>query len=292
MGKPTLADLYRVGQEATISDGTNTVKVWIQKMNPVEHQRAITKAGAARARKQAYARDRDSDEFLAARSDLNDFTSTPDELAEIAFSDEIAAKTIAAQAELEADEEWAKDGYLDGLLEAWEGDVEVTDGDTPASRSVGLKLAYQDPDHDDHDEAVRVFGEIKRFTDQLEKIVAGERARIIADAVTMDRDALIDKAAEVMLERRASTAFLEEYQDWEMFLSVRRVDDHHKPYFATRDDIDMLAEETKAALSAEIVKITVEPQQGKDSEEAPPSSPSPEQPSTADPELFSTETSG
>lgn len=296
MAKRTLADLYVVGEEVRITDGEgDDVVLWIQKMSPVEHKRALTKGGAARARKLALTRDKDSDEFLAARSDIMDFANDED-MVDLAFRDEIMAKRVVVEAEMQADDVWAKDDYLEGLLAAWEGEEATVEqleaakeeGETIPRRSAGLKEAYHDPDHDDHDEGLRVFDEIKRFNSAVEDRFAKERERIITDGRTLDRDELIDRATQKYLEQQASNAFLEEYQNWEMYLSVRRPEDHKKYYFATRDDLDFLEDATKAALTSHITRITVEPFVGKDSAGIPPSSPSAEQPSTEAEEPVST----
>lgn len=262
-----LEDLYVRGRELSIDDGSNDpVVVWVQKMNPLEHEKAIRKAGAAKAKQLLAVRDHSSEEWQEAYVDVAEFT-TREQLIDYIISDEIVQFQEAKEAELSYSEEWQKDNYLGGLRDAWE------DADNPLSA-----VYARDPEDE---EARRVFLELKRFADQVEEEVGPETERLRRDFENMSEEDLRDKALEKVIELRAGLAWLREYRTCEVLYGVREVDDHRKYYFTHRDQVDALASQVFVQLSTAYNELMVAVAEGKDSAKTPSSSPSSEQPSAA-----------
>ena len=69
----SLKDLYVVGKEVVLTDGEGGVTVWLQKLNPVDHDTALRKANARRGATLAMSRlPEDSEEREAYMNQLFD----------------------------------------------------------------------------------------------------------------------------------------------------------------------------------------------------------------------------
>ena len=265
----TLADLYVRGNDLTLDDGQNQVKVWVQKLNPVETSQAARKADAARARVLTVRRDRQSEECMAVYSDI--LALTRDEQIEYLVNAERSIMMPKVEEELATTEEWAKDGYLQGLRDAWrEGLAEV--------------FVDNDEEHADWTEAQRVHDELVRFLD----LVVKETNRNLEDHQealgTMSSQELEDAVAELHFRNIGDRTWLEEFYRCEIWLGVRSADDHHERIFDKRAEVDELQLELLDQLKDSFRAITVDPVEGKDSAGNPPSSESSEAPVTPDPD--------
>lgn len=260
--KRRLEDLYVRGRDLTIGDGGgDPVLVWIQKMNPLEHEKSIRKAGAAKARVLMAARDKDSEEWQEAFSDVADIGDRT-ALIDYLISDDVAKFQDAKEAELSFADEWAKDGYLQGLRDSWD------DPDNPLSKAYHLDS--------ENEEARRVFLELKRFTDQVQEEVQPEIERLRRDYEQTDEETLHDRALRRFVELRSGLAWLREYRNCEVYFSVREPDDHRKYYFTAREQVDGLAPQVFAQISMAYQELVVDVTEGKDSPRTPSSSPSSE----------------
>lgn len=262
MTKRRLEDLYVRGRQLVIDDGTgDPVEVWLQKLNPLEHEKSIRKAGAAKARVLMAMKDHDSEEYQEAFSDVLDFGSR-EALVDYLIAEEASRINETKETELSFQEEWHKEGYLQGLQDAWE------DPERP------LKDVYATNPADI--EANRVFLELKRFADQvtaeIDPLLDELRARY-QDASEEDLQA---EALKRFMELRAGLAWLREYRRNEVFFATREPEDHRKYYFATRDQVDELSNEVYHQLSDGCQELMVESGEGKDLPSSPSSSPSSE----------------
>ena len=263
--KRRLEDLYVRGRELPVDDGSDDpVVVWLQKMNPLEHEKAIRKAGAAKAKVLMAARDKDSEEWQEAYADVADLGDTSP-LVDYLISDDVARFQEAKEAEISYAEEWAKDNYLQGLRDAWE------DPDKPLSH-----VYLKDPEDE---EARRVWLELKRFADQVQEEVQPQIENLRRDYEGADEERLREKALQRFIELRSGLAWLREYRNCEVFFSVRELDDHRKYYFTSRDQVDSLAPQVMAQISTAYQELNVEVMEGKGSLKIPSSSPSSEPPS-------------
>jgi hypothetical protein len=256
-----LSDLYVVGKEATINDNTGEepVVVWIQKLNPLDNDNALRRAAAARARYLAYRKEPDSDEYRAALSDVTDF-ATRDTLIDMVARDEILVRRMRVEAEMGAEDEWSKDDYLQGLHDAWEGNPD----------SPGLKERYA-IERDDP-EAKRVLEELGRFNKQVDQRMEGEREEVRRDYEHKTDDDLTSIAVERIIESRATTQFMREYENEMLLAAVRELEDHKKRYFIDRAEVDGLDQKVHRQLLEHLQMVTVERDEGKGSRGIPASS--------------------
>lgn len=260
--KRRLEDLYVRGRELPVDDGSgDPVVVWVHKLSPLDHEKAIRKASAARAQVVLSARSEDSEEWQEAYADVLDLGKR-DVLVDYLLAEDLARAQESTEAELSFGEEWTKDGYLQGLRDSWE-DPEGSLRDRYAT----------DPDDED---ARRVFLELKRFADQVDAQVAPELERLRRDYQDVPEDQLRQQAVARFVELRSGMLWLREFHKSQIFFGTRDVDDHNKRYFAHRDQVDTLAPEVFQALLHAFDELMVEPAEGKDSPRTPSSSPSSE----------------
>lgn len=247
MGKRRLTDLYRVGKEITFDDGTgDPVTVYLRKLNAVDQETAIRKANAARARVHATGRDPESDEYGELLSQAIDLGTHAD-LVSYLIQGKLAEFTVAKESELAAEEEWSKDGYLDGLREAWEEGVE--------------ERYHVDPEDS---EARHVFSELERFAELVKPYVEDEKASLESLYAEKSLEELREITAQEMVSISADIAWVREYRKCELWLATREVDGKSR-YFESREEIDDLPTEVVNRLTEEFQSLTVSTTEGKDS---------------------------
>lgn len=263
-----LEDLYVVGREFTADDGQgDPIVVWLQKLTPLDHEKAIRRAGAAKAKVLMARHDREAENWQETYSDVDELGDR-EALIEYLIAEEVAKLRESAEREMAFKEEWAKDGYLTGLQDLWE------DEEHP------LRVAYaEDPDDP---EARRVFLELKRFSDSVEEQLAPEIENRKRDYIDTSDDDLRSRATDELITLKAGLAWLREYRRCEVFFATREFGNHDVYYFAHRDVVEQLAPEVFAALSTAYQELVVDVASGKDSPKTPSSSPSSEPPNEAE----------
>lgn len=255
-----LSDLYVRGGPLSVDDGEGAVDVWISKLNPVDHDTVLRRANAARARFQMVRNDRDSEEYQAAFGAMADLAEADsNDLVTFLINKNLAEYRASVEAETAAEDEWAEDDYLQGLLDSWR-----------ELRDVWVK------DSEDV-EAKRVYEEIKRFNEIVAKAVDAEAERLRRDWADADVNALVLAATDAFLVREGEDRWMDEYNRAALWKSVRDPKDHRAYYFESRAEVDQLAEPVFRQLLTAFLELTVEPAEGKGSVETPASSTSSEQ---------------
>lgn len=274
----TLNDLNRVGRSIEIpgliedDDGTiqeTTVPVYLRKLNSHDREAALRKARAAKAAALIDAENEESAEYQAAFCEVSDLGTNPEVLIEHLVEHALSERAPLIEAEVGGAEgsEWAKDDYLQGLFDAWRG----TDDDP------GLDQAFQDEDHPDHGEAVKVFNELDRYRAEVDERLDVERDALRRDLDGLPLHELRRRLTKTYLEFKATAAFLAEYQLWRLYFGVRQNDKRDQRYFSSVQDVRDLDETIYNHLNAEFDRLTVEGLEGKGSRR--PTSSSPRSPS-------------
>lgn len=267
MGKRRLTDLYLVGRQESFDDGGGEpVAVWLQKLNSLEQIDAAQAADGQRSVVIAAIRDHDSDLWKQAWTEADRLEGTK-ELVEYLTVEDEAREQMAQEARLEAEDEWTKDSYLDGLRRAWNED--------------GLRERYQE-DPEDAD-ARRVWTELQRFNDTVREAVEDRMAPLRKEYEDMPVEVLKQKVAERLLEVIARQRWIKEFYRQQIFIGVRDPENHRQRYFDTLEEIDILADPMRRKLEMLFDALNVDAMEGKGS----PVSPSSSQPSEQ-PELVAT----
>lgn len=253
-----LSDLYVRGTTVTVDDGEgDSVTVYLKKLSPLEHEKALRKANAIRARLLAASLDSESEEFQAASSDSYDLSR--DAMLDYLANDEMDNYRPSIEAELESEEPWGVDGYLQGLQDDWT--------DTLNAR---FQEDQQDP------EARKVLDELERFTKEYDTRVRRQMAKVREDFDTKDDEALRVILVGRWLKVRGDLSWVTEFRRSQIWLAVREPENHKVHYFEKREEVDELPLEVLNTLIATYADLEVEVLEGKDLEETSDSSPSSE----------------
>lgn len=264
--KRKLADLFVVGREIVFDDGGGEpVTIWLQKLNPVEHETAMRRAAAARARVLS---GRNEAELEMAQDEAVQFGR--DGWIEFLASDALGRKIAVLESELASEEEWSKDNYLQGLKDAWDATMERI-----------LEEEPEDPS------ALKVRDELERFRVALEQRIEGERANLIKDYESKADEDLERRVVDRLIATRGDLAWLSEFRKCEIWLATRETEDHSFRYFAEREDVDNLSQPVLMRLLNEYQDLSVDPLEGKGSGAIPSSSPSSESPAKEETETSS-----
>jgi hypothetical protein len=259
--KRRLEDLYVIGKELNFDDGGGEVRVWLQKLNPIETGGAIRRANAARARIRSVKADKTSDEYMDIWLEVLDWDTTEALVAYLA-AEEVMRIQARNEAELAGEEEWSKDSYLQGLQDAWNDGLS--------------ELFFTEPDNP---EARRVKAELERFAEAASKRGEREIEQTKADLAAKPVSVLQEMTLDKIIEYRSGAAWMDEFHRCELFYGVRDPDNHKVRYFAKREQVDELSGPVLSRLLDEYAVLSVAVDEGKDLAGNPPSSPSSELPS-------------
>lgn len=260
----SLLDLYSPGRDITFDDGTgDPVTVWLQKINPAEHEEAARRAGAARARLRAQLADHDSEIYLELVDDISSYERKV--LVDYLVSEKEVELRLSVEAELELgdDTEWGKDGYARGLIEAW--------GDGLRERYITIP---------DDPEVRRVLDEITRFNDEVANRIEPEMEMVRNGYDDYPIERLREEVAERFIESRLNAEWTREYERSRVWRATRTIENHRQQYFTSRDEVDYLDDEIREGLIDAYREIAVGMLEGKDSPASPASSTSSETPET------------
>lgn len=241
-----LEDLYIVGEEVIFDDGSDEepIRIFVRKLNSVEHDAAMKNANAARALMLTALRDPNSKEALDLRAELEQMSR--ESLVQYLLDEERMSRTMVVEAEVAAEEKWSQDGYLDGLIDAWR-DLEtkwLADNDDP--------------------EAARVFKALAEYTAEVETVVDGVIENLQADLEDVPEERLRESVYQKELTSRANIAWATEFRSNELWLSIRE-EDKKTLYFSDPDQLNMLPDDVVVRLAHVFQRISVEPMEGKDS---------------------------
>lgn len=192
------------------------VHVWVAKLSDIEMTTAMKKAAQAQSVMIAARKDHDSTDWQAIRQEMANMDRDVwiGILADVELLGrrEIIEARIAGEPILNDDgeeepNEWAQDGYLEGLREAWLGGLNA---------EFAIDVA--------HPEAARVFAEIERFNKIVDDELEYERTCEVDIFEALGDDMLLDKVSDQMIESEGQSAWSDEYKLRAVFLASRQCD--------------------------------------------------------------------
>jgi hypothetical protein len=222
----SLFDLFVLGEEVSFDDGSGEpVVIWVQKLTQGETQECVEMARPAKQKIVSIKR-LDDDNPLKLRY-LDELESngyeTEQDFIEYVLRDKINESLISARERIAAEEEWSKDEYLVGLQKAWNDE---------------LYLRWlQNPEDE---EAIRVFEELKRYTDQVTEEAKADKNELIYEIQDLSLDALKRKAMNSLIEEHSDNALINEFRKFQLYYAVRNNDDRSQKYFDSADQIKFL----------------------------------------------------
>lgn len=252
-----LAELFKVGTELTITDGTKSETVYLQKLNPVETETAVRKSNALRAQYLSQKKDKTSEAYLSSLNEIVDFEDS--ELILYMANDELARKSTAIEAEWAEEHEWTKDEYLQSLWDRWNEE--------------GVQESYYVEEGEEPDpEAKRIFDEMQKYSVALAEHLENHRKHLIEEFTARGRDRLEEMMVERLIKMQGDVAWMVEYRKCEVWMGTRVSETDRTPYFNTRSEVDALEGQTLTTLIEAMVELEVDVEEGKDSRGTLPSS--------------------
>jgi hypothetical protein len=247
-----LTDLYVVGKEVVFDDGVEgeePITVWLSKISPLENRDSADTASSVRAKILSLKNAPDADERLLAvyKEQLEDLgVKDHDSMVEFLISPKVQEAFLSVESRLSEEEPWVTDNYLNSLQQAW------NDG-----------LAEKYAIDDEHEDALRVYNELKRFTDLVVAEVEEEKENLAAEYDHESDEDLYRLCLERTIDAEADFAWVNEFSRWQIFYAVREPDNHKQRYFEMREEVDALDVVVLNKLLAEYRELTVDPQEGK-----------------------------
>ena len=246
---PSLTDLFKVGEEVVFNDGVNEVTVWVQKLTQSETKEAAEKSRPFKSTINSIKRLRDDDPRKLVYYDQVESAGldSRDDWIRFLISSKLQEAQMSAEARVAAEDEWAKDDYLRGLEDAWLD---------------GLDEAYAaDPDDE---QASRVFSELRRYSQTVEREVDAAREELINEIDDLPDEELLRRCINKYIEDISDRAMINEFRAWQIYLGTRKVDNHDELYFSDRSDIDKLVESVYNKLENVYLNLGIDGIEGKD----------------------------
>lgn len=249
--KRRLTDLYAKGKYVTLNDDSGEmtpVRVWLSKITDLESKTAIEKSSTARVRHLLMQKDYDHEGRALYIEQLNQLDGLDKRtLTNIIIAPKMEEQVQSIEARIAAEDEWANDGYLESLREAWND---------------GLLEAYEkDPEDSD---AKRVFDELYRFAEQVEEEAQAVKKDMLESYSDRPFEALMNLAVDRLIDIDGTTVWMDEFNRWRVFYAVKDEDNHRERYFESRDEVDLLDSNIFNRLVDEYDNLVVPTQEGKD----------------------------
>lgn len=240
-----LTDLFVEGTTLTIDDGKGEpVELYIRKITPLDAEEAYRAANASRS--QALAMRTQPDDPIYQIIQRRCEEATKEEMVESLVESEVAKRQPILEAELESEEKWSKDDYLQGLHDAWESKLK--------------KKHFTEPD----EETEHVLAEMTAFKDELDKRLTKEQEAATKDINSLSHVKVKDRYFDAQIERQGEIAWLTEFRRQELFHAVRDAADHDVRAFESAREVDASSPELVKKLRDAYNNISVDPTEGKD----------------------------
>lgn len=245
-----LSDLYVVGRKEVLSDGENEVEVWVQKISPLDQRKAMDMAHAARSKVMAAKNAPDDDEkrqAVATEAEWDGFTAERDQMIEFLTMSDLAKSRASRQAEVAAEDEWAKNDYYNGLREAWDSEMNER-----------FKL---DPDDK---EAKPIRDELLRYMAAVDKLVEKDRKSLARGYTTFSDEQLKRKVIDGLIEAEGDQVWVGEFRKAQLYFAVRDPENHTELYLESPEEIELLDNRIAGQLFAALDELMVDPVEGKE----------------------------
>lgn len=256
---PRLGDLYVLGKNVTVigetPEGEIEIPVWLQKLNPAEHEKAFIAANSARAVVYALKRQHDlpdeekSKQFLAIETEVDDLSQEKSALVDLLAMTKTMDLRLRREQELASEEEWAEGNYYQGLVDAWLDGLQERFNENP-----------EDP------EAKRVEAELARFSELVDKRVEKERNRVIEELLTRPDNVLRKETIDMLIESQADAVWVNEFRRHQLYYAVRDPETK-KRYFDDVEEVFALDPRIEQQLNAFMDELNIDSTTGKSSQE-------------------------
>ena len=212
-----LEDLYTRGKDFSVpgKDG-EILELHLRKLNPQQQQRAVRAANAARIRMmQVLNRDPETDDDRLILEDRLTEMGGRQDLIDFLVKVEASLRHQAVEQEIASEEEWAKEGRIQALYDAWTVEMQAEYAKGPEQRST---------------ESQELFDQLEEFAERV-----SARVKVLSDAYADELDELQDeeirsKAMKVLLDRDAGTIWLKTYRDYQILYGVEDKETGDKLY--------------------------------------------------------------
>lgn len=222
-----IEELYSIGQKVNVAPpGHDPVTVFFRKINSPQQQKAVRKANAARIRlMQVMNRPDTDDEKMSIVGEVEELARED----KIVYLTELQVATYRPKIEQELSEEkeWAEEGYLQSLIDAFDDEA---------------LLDYMKGDEERSVETQELFDQMKRFTDAVDGKLEIKRGNSTKHFEAMSDDQLTMAVTKSYLEREAGIAWLRVFRDHQILFGVENLETGEKIY-SSIGDIDNIPTE-------------------------------------------------
>lgn len=245
----SLEDLYVFGRSVSFDDGTgDIVEVWLQKISPADERDCIKPARAAKARVLMVKHlSEDSEDKMLYTVQLEELDLTREQKVTLVLQKRLEELQLSKQEEIAEEDEWSDEDYLRGLQDAWND---------------GLRDKWLEDNKDP--EASKVYGELKRYADAIDKAYDADRDDLLLEFDHYSEEELNEKCINALIEIEANSQLVDEYRIRKIYHATRKMENHDEKYFKSPDSVRHLQEQVFSKLEEKYDDVSIGVMEGKD----------------------------
>jgi len=243
-----LTDLFVVGTTVTISDGQNEEEIFVQKINQFEHDQCVREANKTKALVLAKLRLAQDDKDRAEYNIRLGTEVTPKGIIDILVTQDVETVRGAKEDEVAAEDKWAEDDYLQGILDSWP--------DLEEDYLLNREKASED--------AQNAYKVMEEYNEEVEAVMESERRRGRKDYQGMSQDELIKELTDRLISLDADTQWIDTYTKQRLVFAVRDPQNHKERLLEDLAELNMLQPQAIAALKDAYAEIVLDGVEGKD----------------------------
>jgi hypothetical protein len=257
--KRRLGDLYQVGVDVVIDDGSGEepIELYMRKPNPFEHEEALRDGNAARARMTLKMRDPKTDEYDILKADVEAIGNKRKQC-EFLVGERTPEFTSRAYQRVSTRDEWSEDGLIDALQDNINEFADREDEMTEES--------------EDWEDFLRVKEQVERFNKQVDNEVAIVREEEIENLLAEPDDEIRELTRKALIDKAASLLFFREYRLSCIYFATRESANHGQRYFTSKQEVRELPYEVQSLLLDRYESLDMTRDEVKNSPSAAPSS--------------------
>lgn len=208
LSRSDLEMIYVTGVDFEVpnpADENSPFKLHYRKMNPSQQAKAAKKANAARVRmSKIVERDDDDDEKLLMLEEVDSLGGRDGWIVFLTES-EIMSDRQKVEQELSEEEEWAKDDYLQSLVDSWDVDAQ---------------LAYAKGRDQCDPTIVKCYDEMKRFVNLVDAALEDKRKGAARKFSSMSDEELEREILKLFVEQMAGLEFMRVLRDCQIMYGI------------------------------------------------------------------------
>lgn len=222
----SLEDLWEAGKDYDLSPNEDgSAMVYIRKLGPTQQGEAVRMANAERAKVSLVGRDPEDERYIVLKAEVEEMER--EDMIEKLAQTKVQEERSKLEQEISEKEEWSNDGYLQSLVDAWEGGL--------------MESFFRGEDDLNYLEGKKCLDEITRFNEEVGSKLEVQLSAARREIERFSTERLVEKTMEAQFDYEASLAWMRTFRLYQIMFGVHTTD--RERMFETIDEVASLPAE-------------------------------------------------